>query len=84
MDLVALREQARFRLAAGLERVREILRALVLLHVLERELRGAHVQLADLGALALELRADDLGDEVEGVLHSASEAPSPTVFFMTS
>ena len=40
----------------------------MLLHVLERELRGAHVELADLGALALELRADDLGDEVERVV----------------
>src|SRR5207247_1777841 len=67
-DLVALREDARLRLSAGLQRVRELLRALVLLHVLERETRGAHVQLADLGALALELAADDLGDEVERVV----------------
>ena len=68
VDLVALRQDPCRGFLAGLERVGEVLRALVLLHVLERELRGAHVELADLGALALELRADDLGDEVEGVL----------------
>ena len=36
--------------------------------MLEREARGAHVELADLGALALELAADDFGDEVERVV----------------
>ena len=40
----------------------------MLLHVLERQTRRAHVQLPDLGALALELAADDLGDEVERVV----------------
>src|SRR5207247_10054650 len=67
VDLVALRENARPRLAVRLERVREVLRALVLLHVLEGKLRGAHVQLTDLSALSLELRADDFGDEIERV-----------------
>src|SRR6185503_7195049 len=67
-DLVALREDAGLRFRARLERVREVFRALVLLHVLEREARGADVELADLGALALELAADDLSDQVERVI----------------
>src|SRR2546428_12296545 len=68
VDLVALREDARLRLAAGLERVWELLRVLVLLYMLEGELRGPHVQLANLRALALELGADDFGDEIEWVI----------------
>src|SRR5881227_806326 len=38
VDLIALGEDARLRLAIRLERVRKVFRALVLLHVLEREL----------------------------------------------
>src|SRR2546428_7199692 len=68
VDLVALREDARLRLAAGLECVWELLRVLVLLYMLEGELRGPHVQLANLRALALELGADDFGDEIEWVI----------------
>jgi len=40
----------------------------VLLDVLERQTRRAYVQLTDLGALAFELAADDLGDEVERIV----------------
>ena len=35
--------------------------------MLERKARGADVELADLGPLALELAADDLGDQVESI-----------------
>ena len=68
VDLVSLCEDARLLFGVRLERVGECLRVEVIAHVLERELGGAHVQLADLGALSLELGTDDLGDKIERVV----------------